>query len=49
MSKQFRELTLENHSKPLDEQKNILESTLEKWQGEVKQTDDVTVMGVRFD
>jgi serine phosphatase RsbU (regulator of sigma subunit) len=46
--KQFKELLLEVHQKPLQEQKEILVSVLQEWRGEQEQVDDILVMGVRF-
>jgi hypothetical protein len=46
MSKRFRQLLLDNHSKPMEEQAKILEETLKKWHGEEHpRVDDVLVMG----
>ncbi|MFO8235324.1 MAG: PAS domain-containing protein [Bacteroidales bacterium] len=44
----FRNLLLNIHHKPMEEQKNELETTLKKWQGKLPQTDDIIVIGVRF-
>jgi len=49
MSKRFKRLLLEIHEKPMDEQMDILNSTIEEWKGNIKQTDDILVMGVRLD
>jgi len=35
-------------NKPLEEQKNILAETLESWQGNLEQVDDVCVVGVKI-
>jgi serine phosphatase RsbU (regulator of sigma subunit) len=47
MSKQFRELLLKIHQLSMEEQKNILECTLEKWKGNNEQVDDILVMSIR--
>jgi serine phosphatase RsbU (regulator of sigma subunit) len=49
MSKHFRNLLFEIHSKPMQEQKEILEKTLQDWMqaGNQHQTDDILVIGVR--
>lgn len=47
MNKNFRELLLQNHLKPLGEQRDILHQTLNEWMGDEEQTDDVIVMGFR--
>jgi len=49
MSRHLRELLLEIHHKPMDEQQKILNQTFEKWRGPAEnQTDDVLIMGVRI-
>jgi len=48
MIKRFRELLLDIHQLPMQEQKNKLENTINKWIGKNEQTDDITVMGIRF-
>jgi len=45
--KQMEELLAANASKPMDEQKDVLESTLEKWKGTLEQVDDILVIGIR--
>jgi CheY-like chemotaxis protein/serine phosphatase RsbU (regulator of sigma subunit) len=44
----FKKLLLENHQKPLSEQKQILEKTFEEWKGERKQLDDILVIGFKI-
>lgn len=40
---------LENiHAKPMNEQKLVLNQTIQNWQGNTKQTDDILVLGLRF-
>ncbi len=46
--KPFRNLLLNISSKPMSEQKKILDETLEKWKGEFDQIDDVLVMGIKI-
>ena len=48
MYKPFKEILLQNAEKPLSEQKNILLDAFEKWKGDYKQIDDVTVMGIKI-
>jgi serine phosphatase RsbU (regulator of sigma subunit)/HAMP domain-containing protein len=48
MYKNFRNLLLEIHSKKPNEQKEILENELKKWQGSVEQVDDILVVGVKI-
>ncbi len=44
--KQLQNLFLEIHTKPLDEQKEILDKTFEDWRGSLEQVDDVLIIGV---
>jgi serine phosphatase RsbU (regulator of sigma subunit) len=46
--KRLQEIVLENHTKPMDEQKQILDKIFTDWQGAQEQIDDVLVMGVRI-
>ena len=46
--KQLNELLSENSSRPLLEQKDILEKTFEKWKGGMEQVDDVLIIGIRI-
>lgn len=45
MPKNFRNLLLENHQLPMEEQKEKLEKTLSEWKGQGAQIDDILVMG----
>ncbi len=47
-SKKFKQLLLEIYKKPVEEQKNILNGVIMKWQGELEQTDDIVIFGVRI-
>ncbi|MCV9386447.1 response regulator [Reichenbachiella ulvae] len=38
----------ENMDKPMDEQKSIIEKTLDDWIGNEKQTDDIMIMGIQI-
>lgn len=46
--KQFQDLLLEIHSKPMDIQKDILLKTFVEWKGDQHQVDDVLVLGYRI-
>ena len=46
--KQFQDLLLENHQKPFNEQKDILEKTIVDWIGDLEQIDDVLVIGIKI-
>ncbi len=45
--KPFKKLLLNNHQKPLMEQRNIIDTEFETWRGDLEQIDDVCVIGVR--
>lgn len=45
--KQLQEMLTVNASKPMEEQKRILEDTLTQWQGNLEQVDDILIMGIR--
>lgn len=47
MIKSFKRLLMNVHKKPLKEQKNILESTINEWMIDTNQIDDIIVMGIR--
>ncbi|PCH65837.1 MAG: hypothetical protein COC01_09245 [Bacteroidetes bacterium] len=46
--KRFKELLLDVSAKPMDEQKQILDETLNEWKGDKEQIDDICVMGVKI-
>jgi tetratricopeptide (TPR) repeat protein len=49
MSKGFKKLLMENHEKPFEEQKVVLNDFFEDWISETrKQLDDVLVMGIKI-
>ena len=47
MSKKFKELLLAIYQKPMKEQREILDTSIEEWKGHVEQIDDILVMGLR--
>ena len=47
-SKPMKELFLAIGEKTMEEQKNILNATLEAWKGEIEQVDDVLIIGRKF-
>ena len=47
MKKRLRETLHELSDKPMEEQKQILEDTLDNWMGDHRQIDDIVVMGVK--
>lgn len=48
MSKNFRKLLHEISDLELDEQKNMLNESLEFWKGNLHQTDDILVIGIKI-
>ncbi len=48
MIKRFRDYLLQIHNEPLDVQKQMLDDNLTQWRGNIKQLDDVSVIGVRY-
>lgn len=48
MYKPFKELLLEIHERPMEEQEKILKMVFDEWKGTLDQIDDVLVMGLRF-
>ncbi|MGD9992420.1 MAG: tetratricopeptide repeat protein [Salinivirgaceae bacterium] len=46
-SKPFKELLLSIQDKSMAEQREILNTTIDEWRGEIDQIDDIIVMGVR--
>ena len=45
MRKNFTELLMKIHQKPMAEQREILEQTVENWRGNLEQVDDILVLG----
>jgi serine phosphatase RsbU (regulator of sigma subunit) len=48
MTKFFRNLLSEIHQKPMQEQREILNLFLRKWQGNAEQIDDIIVIGFKL-
>jgi serine phosphatase RsbU (regulator of sigma subunit) len=48
MTKNFKELLLQIHLKPMEEQRELLNTTMEKWRGPIHQIDDMLVIGIRI-
>lgn len=44
----FKDMLLEVHDRPMDEQFKILSLVLDEWKGELDQIDDILVMGLRL-
>ncbi len=47
-SKLFKTILSDHRSLPLQNQKKELEDVLKNWQGEAKQTDDITLLGIKL-
>ncbi len=47
MVKNFREMLIQIHHKPVKEQQRIMVETLEQWMADISQVDDILVLGVR--
>jgi serine phosphatase RsbU (regulator of sigma subunit) len=48
MYKPFQNLLLRNHDKPMEQQREILDTTFVSWVGEREQVDDVLVIGMKL-
>jgi len=48
LSSNFKELLIQNCSKPLNEQRYILEKSFDEWKGERKQLDDILIIGFKI-
>jgi len=48
MKKNLKQLLLKIHSAPMKDQKNLLESEYFAWKGELKQVDDILLIGIRI-
>jgi ligand-binding sensor domain-containing protein/serine phosphatase RsbU (regulator of sigma subunit) len=44
----MKELILQIQDKSMEEQRSLLESTIEKWRGDIEQIDDILIIGRRF-
>ena len=48
LSKNLKQLLIDNCQLPMDEQKQVLEKTLIEWIGDGEQIDDITVVGIKI-
>jgi serine phosphatase RsbU (regulator of sigma subunit) len=48
MKKRFKQLLIDNHHLPMEEQKELLDQAYEEWKGEGEQVDDVLVIGLKI-
>ncbi len=44
----FKNLLLDIYSKPMAEQRNLINESFEHWRGHLEQVDDICIIGVRF-
>jgi serine phosphatase RsbU (regulator of sigma subunit) len=47
MVKNFKNVLAEIHTRPMEDQKEVLQNTLREWMAETDQVDDILVIGVR--
>ena len=47
MTRKFKEIILSIQNKTMEEQKEYLGSFIDEWKGNMEQTDDILVVGVR--
>jgi tetratricopeptide (TPR) repeat protein len=45
--KQLQQLLVDNSSKSMDEQKELLDKTIEDWRGSLEQIDDILIVGIK--
>lgn len=45
--RRFKDLIKENHQTPMSQQKDVLEKFMQEWRGDIKQVDDICVIGVK--
>lgn len=45
---QLQELLVQNGTKSMEEQKELLDNTIEKWRGSLEQVDDILLIGIKF-
>jgi hypothetical protein len=48
LSRKFKEILLQIQDNSMEMQKVILNKTLEDWQGNLEQIDDILVLGIRW-
>jgi serine phosphatase RsbU (regulator of sigma subunit) len=46
--KQLEELLLQNHKRPLEEQRAVLNETIENWKSGIEQLDDILIAGIKY-
>ena len=48
MSKKFKQLLIDINQKPMSEQHDILNETIDNWRGDIEQIDDVLIIGLKI-
>ncbi|MCK5823366.1 MAG: SpoIIE family protein phosphatase [Bacteroidales bacterium] len=48
MSKKFKQLLTDINQKPMSVQHDILDTTIDKWRGDIEQIDDVLIVGLKI-
>ena len=48
LSKRFRDMLVDIHTRPPKEQQKLLDQTIEDWMGQYPQVDDILVIGIMF-
>ena len=48
MAKKFKQLLVDINQKPMAEQRDILDTTIDNWRGDIEQIDDVLVIGMKI-
>jgi hypothetical protein len=44
----IRDLVLQHHGVPMHEMRQHIDTAFEAWRGNLKQTDDILLIGIRF-
>lgn len=47
-TKKFKDMLLSNCQLPMNEQREVLDTTLSDWKGNIEQIDDILVIGIKF-
>jgi serine phosphatase RsbU (regulator of sigma subunit) len=46
--RQIRDIVVEHHDKPIQEVRQAIDDAFETWRGNLKQTDDILLIGIKF-
>lgn len=47
-TRKFKQLLLDIHNKPTEQQQQLLDDTLSRWRGDAEQVDDILIIGIRI-